>query len=281
MTPDELSAAIEKAITAAERSLQRAMSANEREAMAGILDQIARLKIKGSRIIPNTANLKIKASIRRNLDKLIFGADFQAGVNAVIAGIEKIAELLDIYFTEFAGFAQGPQLKALIESASQQVAITLSGQGWGASVTNAVDEMFQTSITSASTPRELIMQIRDFIERGGLETFNRVNVKQIATDAMGQFMRTYMKQASDRLKLDWYRYAGGLVKDTRDFCRARDGKYFHRSEIEKWPELTWDGKVKGTNSATIYSYLGGWNCLHHLTPVKAARVPATDRARIA
>lgn len=281
MTPEELSAALEDILTEAERRMARALSRNDRAALNDLLDQVGRLKRnKAGNIAPTTENLRIKVSIRNNLNKIIFGTEWQTGVAAVASGIGKIETLLETYFAQWGRFNAGPAFRATAQSAIDSVRLTMSGQGWGSSVVNTVGDILETAVTNALTPRELIGQLQDFIRQGGLQTFNRVSVKQVATDAMGQFSRTYMKMAADRVKIDWFRYSGGLIRDSRSFCKSRNGNYYHRSEIESWPKLKWDGKIKGTNKGNIYAYLGGWNCQHTLTPVATSAVPKTDRERI-
>ena len=279
MTPEELARAIEAAIAEAEAALIRAAGLNDSDALAELLEELGRLKISRGKISPTVENLKIKASIRAKLDKIIFGPAFQSGVASIVAGMRKVEKILNDYFTAFRGFNPGPAFSALVQSAIDSVRLTMSSIGWGSSVVNTVSDILETAVTNAMSPRELIRQLGDFIKQGGLQTFSRVSIKQIATDAMGQFARTYMKQASDRASLEWFRYSGVLVGDTRSFCAARNGKYFHRSEIEKWPGLSWDGKIKGTNSGNIFAYLGGWNCLHTLVPVAKSAVPKADLQR--
>jgi hypothetical protein len=64
------------------------------------------------------------------------------------------------------------------------------------------------------------------------------------------------------------------LKDTsREFCDQRHGKYFHRKEVEAWANLSWAGKIQGTNSSNIFIYRGGYHCRHQLIPVSAASVP--------
>ena len=62
-----------------------------------------------------------------------------------------------------------------------------------------------------------------------------------------------------------------------------NGKIFHNKEIEEWgrkPDLwrkTGDcsggGRAGGTNEVTIFSLLGGYNCLHSLIPMPVEAVP--------
>jgi hypothetical protein len=63
--------------------------------------------------------------------------------------------------------------------------------------------------------------------------------------------------------------------------------YFHRNEVAGWGRgegvgecgFPWAGMFKGTNEATIFVYVGGYNCQHSLLPVSEAIVPPEDVAR--
>lgn len=65
-----------------------------------------------------------------------------------------------------------------------------------------------------------------------------------------------------------YRYSGGLIKDSRDFCIARDGGVFDEKTIRSWARLDWQGKIPNTTENTIFYYLGGYRCRHWLVPVR-------------
>jgi hypothetical protein len=86
--------------------------------------------------------------------------------------------------------------------------------------------------------------------------------------------------ASDAVGAEFFLYQGRPIDTTRPFCRARAGKYWHRREIESWADEEWSGKTKGTTTATIFNYLGGYNCRHVLVPVRQDVVPASDLERM-
>ena len=81
------------------------------------------------------------------------------------------------------------------------------------------------------------------------------------------FNREYLQTISEDLGMRHYLYQGTIIGDTRQFCQSRAGKYFTKEEVERWASQTWDGKMAGTNSTTIFSYAGGYNCRHKLWPI--------------
>jgi hypothetical protein len=108
-----------------------------------------------------------------------------------------------------------------------------------------------------------------------LETTNKTEA-QLATlvdTGLSIVGRERISDAADELGLTWYRYIGGVINTTREFCNERNNEYYHQDEIEDWADEDWDGKIEGTDSETIFSFCGGWNCRHELIPVLDSEVP--------
>ena len=99
--------------------------------------------------------------------------------------------------------------------------------------------------------------------------------KQIAHDTFAIADRNYTSAVSEELEAEWFFYSGSEIETTRPFCSARHNEYFYYREIEQWPSTAgdWAGRIPGTNSSTIYSYAGGYNCRHSIIPVSIRRVP--------
>jgi len=92
--------------------------------------------------------------------------------------------------------------------------------------------------------------------------------------------RERIADTAKELGLVWYRYIGGVIQTTREFCEERDGEYYHEDEIAEWADEDWDGKIDGTNAENIFSYCGGWNCRHSVIPVHESMVPEEDLKRM-
>jgi hypothetical protein len=63
-----------------------------------------------------------------------------------------------------------------------------------------------------------------------------------------------------KLDLQAAYYSGGIVRDTRPFCKERNGKVWLRSEIAAWNEEEWAGKIK---DGPVEINRGGYGCRHH------------------
>jgi hypothetical protein len=90
--------------------------------------------------------------------------------------------------------------------------------------------------------------------------------------------RSYTQTIADEVGYNWFLYAGGLMKTTRQFCKERNGGYYHRNEVAEWPQTAgdWNGKMYGTNESTIFVTAGGYNCQHSIMPVSVFAVPKAD-----
>jgi len=80
-------------------------------------------------------------------------------------------------------------------------------------------------------------------------------------DEFQSYSRSIDEQFSKQLNLNYAFYAGGVISDTRDFCRRRSGKLFNRETIESWNYVpaNWSGRKENNN---ILIDMGGWNCRH-------------------
>jgi hypothetical protein len=90
---------------------------------------------------------------------------------------------------------------------------------------------------------------------------------QVASDAVRQFQRNYFNAVSEDLGLEHYFYRGTAKRDSREFCIKRVEHYYTKEEVQSWANSKWQGKAKGTDAVTIFTYVGGYNCTHTLLPV--------------
>lgn len=81
--------------------------------------------------------------------------------------------------------------------------------------------------------------------------------------------------------VEWYVYRGGVTDTTREFCRKRNGEYFHFKEIMDFAKEDWEGKHPKTTERTIFKYSGGFcnvgdideTCHHVFMPTSISAVP--------
>lgn len=62
-----------------------------------------------------------------------------------------------------------------------------------------------------------------------------------------------------------FKYLGGLIEESRDFCVERNGHEFTREQGWEWNDMEWKGKIPGVS---FFIQVGGYNCRHYLEWVK-------------
>lgn len=144
-------------------------------------------------------------------------------------------------------FTPGGYLDEL--TADSQISLQIVQSAWKAKVSGQTLEQFTQTLSSA---------VQGTGQGGGIL---QRHFRTYAYDTYQQADRDYQVEFAEGLQLEAFRYAGGLVRDSRDFCEARNGKIFLKSEALAWDELEWNGKKKPHNPLLD---LGGYGCRHHM-----------------
>jgi len=219
--------------------------------------------------------IKLKQDIA---DTIINNPTYQTQVAEVLAGFNLLATYSNEFITESIGaFKPKTELyKAILEANIATTKDALLGAGIRENFGTAIQEVLKDNIAGVGTRTELNKTLRKFIEGTPEEApFLNRYIKQTTNDAVMTFNSEYIQTISDDLGVEYYLYAGTLIADSRPFCEARAGRYFTKEEVQKWADLkNWDGRMKGTNSTTIFTYRGGYNCRHQLWPVSQEQYEA-------
>ena len=164
-----------------------------------------------------------------------------------------------------------------------------------------IQDIFKRAVTSEGSFVDMTESIREIVI-GDKEKQGRLHryTGQIAWDAFAGSDRAGTKQLSEANDIVFFRYAGGILNDSREFCVHRNNHYFHIKEIELWGEMKeysdsqknfvtikewkkengWKGMIAGTNPQNIFTNIGGYNCRHSLVPVPISAVPKKDIERV-
>jgi hypothetical protein len=241
-------------------------------------------------LITSEKNILLMSRMKQQLQKVLTRTEYFTAVKDYIGEFDKQADINQAMFAETLGYEESAVVSALIKNAKAQAFDALLGGAIdSAFYTPVIDQINQAISTNAGfveTVKSLQLVVEGGVA-GGAEVEGKLlrYSKQIASDAFALSDRSYTNQVATELDLEFYRYTGGLIEDSREFCVARNGKYFHEREVESWvdgggteesnpePNVEWQGQYRGTNSATIFSVCGGYNCKHTLMPVGTASVP--------
>lgn len=231
----------------------------------------------------SAANRTILNQAESAIDEILPGKSFTDAVSNTLSSINSINTLNANYFSSISeGFKENRNfIRSLQAQTIESMESTLLQDGLTAQIKNPLTDMLNRNVNSGGQFSGFLEEIRDFVKgnqnvEGRILSYSRTYL----SDTLFNYSRAYQEAMTADLKLDWYMFSGGAMDTTREFCLERIGNYFHRKEIEKWPNLTWQGKRQGTTKSSIFIFLGGYNCRHSLIPVSEKVVPKGDLARI-
>jgi len=276
----------EEIATAAERA--------QREAWRKIAPLLAEMDVDANGNIAQTEdNIRRIGGITEELNKVLAGGEYKAAVQSFLASIDEGVQLTDDIAKKIDNSFKPDNVQKQLLNISKQNAINaFFGSGLRERVTQPFLEQLTANVAARAPLREATKALQGVIE-GTDSTDGRLlaNVRTTANTAQAIADRSYAAAVNDELGIEYFQYLGGEIPTTRSFCEHREGQIFHRIEIEAWGDGknsggindirngTWDGRIDGTDSRSIFTFVGGWNCRHYLVPVIKQKVPATVQAR--
>lgn len=272
--------------------LQTIVEKQQREVLNGILSKLSRLTTVNGQYKIDAKNIKIIAEISDELKKVLLNDEYLKAVRDFSKEFEIQATLNSKLIDKGFGETANPVASEIyIQTAKRNAVDALVGSPVDSQFIKPIQGLLENAVVNGATVNETIDSIRTFVEGGnGAEGKILKYAKQITNDTFAIADRSYTSIVSDYLSNDWFYYAGSEVENTRCFCAERVGNYYHYKEIESWANGEnlgdcnigggkWAGQIPGTNSSTIYSYLGGYQCMHSLIPVSEAIVLDSDIER--
>jgi hypothetical protein len=278
--PDAIATAAEKA---------------QRDAWKSIAPLLAEMDVDADGNIAQTeGNIRRIGLITDELNKVLAGGEYKAAVQSFMSSIDEGVQLTDEIAKKIDSNFQPDKVQKQLLTISKQNAINaFFGTGLRERVTQPFLEQLTANVAARAPLREAVKALQGVIEGSG-KTDGRLlaNVRNVAGTAQAIADRSYSAAVNEELGIEYYQYLGGEIATTRPFCQHREGQIFHRKEIEAWGDGknsggindirngTWDGRIEGTDSKSIFTFLGGWGpCRHSLVPVIKQRVPAAVIAR--
>jgi uncharacterized protein YoaH (UPF0181 family) len=254
----------------------RGVKKAQREAFAQIVSEIATLATDdaGNLLVSQGNFNKIQALVQK-MKAAYMNKDYSKAIRDFVGSIDATAQdtgkLMGIITKEV--FVQSATAGAILSNAKTTVFDLLANAAVNDSV-ESFKQILNTSISTGENFQQVIRNIRNNIE-GTPEFAGRMEryAKQNAYDFYSISNAQYIRQVSEDYGFEFYEYIGVDVKGTRSFCKTRNGKIYHKREIQEWASLDWDGKNRGTDASTIFAYRGGYNCGHQIIPVATEDVP--------
>lgn len=92
---------------------------------------------------------------------------------------------------------------------------------------------------------------------------SRARIATAFTTGVFKFNTVITRLRAQTAGVTRYRYVGGTIDTTRDFCRQHNNRVYTEAEIRRIWRRTWSGKAPGDPMVVR----GGYNCRHHWIPV--------------
>jgi hypothetical protein len=258
-----------------------AMERIQRNKFREVASLIDVLDYSGGNLVVNEANLLRIEGIVEGLKDVLTGQEFESAVASLMDEFDEQAVLNFAYFEEIEPAFSIPEIATATVKQRQAATIADLLDSTNQYLSNPTRSALSDAIQSGVSRQDLIDTLR-IIVQGDDQIDGRLlrSTRLIVSDAFALNDAAVSEVIAQDLGLEWYLYTGGLMDSTRPFCKARNGKYFHRTEVESWANLTWNGKMPNTDSKTIFLTRGGYNCQHSLLPVSESIVPKKDVQRV-
>lgn len=248
----------------------------QRKLWRELLPYVQELEVDANGNVAQTeTNIRKIGEIQNKLSELLAGKEYTDAIKVFLADIDKGVQLTnDIARDIKKSFEPTQVMKDILRISKQNAINSLIGETMRSRVTLPFVEQLTAAVAARVPLRETVKTLQTVIE-GTPDVDGRLlaNVKTVALTAQAIADNAYSAAVNDAIGAEWYVYRGGKIKTTRDFCLERNGKYFHKKEIEKWGKEDWEGRIAGTDSSSIFVFRGGWNCRHTLVAVSISRVP--------
>jgi hypothetical protein len=162
----------------------------------------------------------------------------------------------------------------------------LKSSGINSAFTEPLRVLLNDNVSTKASYSKLVDGLTDFVMgEDNKDPLLIRHVKQVAWDGYANTDAAYSNTIANSLGVDWFRYSGARLKDSRHFCDERKKGIFHRGEVEAWGRGIstgnlefpkggeWQGKAKDTNEFTIWIKRGGYRCVDAYIPIDVLDVP--------
>jgi hypothetical protein len=283
LTPKEVAIKLEQAIQEATEALNAVLEKTQNSIYRLAVSKLRELDIDPDGYIrPSSENRKIIRGVNKAFDEGLAKGGYIEGLNQFTKTIQVLDSLNAGYFEGIgkAFNAQSTSINALQKQTISSIESLLLNNGLESQIKTPLSNILFQNVTSGGSYSGMLEQVKVYFVGDENEGKLMHYVKQITRDALNNYSRSYQSSIGNALGLEFYQYVGGLMPESREFCRDRVNGYFHYKEIESWANLEWKGKRPDTTESSIFIYAGGFSCQHQIMPVSTSIVPKQwiDRA---
>lgn len=263
--------------------LEQTTETLQAEVMEEVERLTAQLETVDGKFVLSEKNISILESIETQIKNKVFSPQYETALRKYAREFTNQAKLNDLYFEGIVNnYEVKPIYEEVVKQAQRNTIELLTGDTFTQPLMTPLKELMNTAVMNEGSYYDTLQGLRKII-LGNDQIDGKLlsHVKRVAYDGFAISDRTYTSIVAKDLGLDFYRWSGGKIDDTRCFCLERAGKYYHRKEIEAWGDgkevgncgHPWQGMNSLTNKDNIFSLAGGYNCKHSPLPVSEKSVP--------
>jgi energy-converting hydrogenase Eha subunit F len=280
MNPTELAAAIENLISNADSRYVSAIGRIQNRLYNELSVILKALELEEGYIKQNGPNRKILLKAKEKINEVLSSPEYTIAINNYISVVPKI-DLLNVKYFKSIDESFTPRkifLKNIQKDTLSTIEKYVLGDGLQSQVAEPLQQILNQNINSGGKFTGFMEQLKTYI-KGNEKVEGRAlsYTKTYIMDSLFTYARTFQTAVTSDLGLTWFRYVGGVIESTREFCRERNGNYYTKTEVESWASQEWAGKKSGTTESTIFQFCGGWNCAHQLIAVSELDVPKENK----
>jgi hypothetical protein len=248
--------------------------------------------------IISEANVSLAAELDVKLRQALDRSEYGEAVTEFAKQFNVQIGVNDAYFTKaFKGFETSEIGKMIVRQAQKNAIELLINTSPDADFIIPIKQQIENAVINGARWRETIEGIQNLVvgytdERGTFKDGKILQYsKQISHDTFAVADRSYASAVAEQVGAKWFKWSGSAIPSSRVFCVERHNKFYCKKEIEMWgdgertegfetPQAgTWEGEFLGTNSRTIFSVAGGYNCRHSVMAVSIFTVPVASVKR--
>lgn len=265
------------------REFTRGVERTQRDVMDYMEKLTSQMETKNGQFVFSDKNLSILESLDNELKNVFFSPAYEKDLKHLATEFNKQAKINDTYFSGIVNdYEVKPIYEQVVRQAQRNTIELLTGDNFTQPLMTPLKQLMNSAVTNEGSMYDTIVGLREIII-GIEESPGKLlsHSKRVAYDGFAISDRNYTSIVSRDLGLEFYRWSGSTVQDTRCFCLKRVNKFFHRKEIEDWGDgknvgecgYPWQGMNSLTNKDNIFSLAGGYNCKHSPLPVAEKSVP--------
>ncbi len=194
-----------------------------------IIALLESLERKGEFILLNETNIIRIEVISARMSEIIFSTEYTEALTTFASEFNVQGVLnKDILNAISKGrFTDKDIFNAILKKSQSDAISLLAKDSIQAQFVDPLKRVLTDAVSNEVSFKDATKQLNDFIvgtpERdGSLQRY----VKQVTRDGFNIADRRYTQVISQDLGFEWFRYSGGIVRDSRVFCVDRVGKIF-------------------------------------------------------